>query len=457
MREIVTVQVGQCGNQIGSSFWGRVLGEHGLGDARPVRGDGLEQASTYFYTQEDGRVRARAVLVDTEEGVLSQVKSGPLGQVFEETEFVQGVSGAGNNFAHGFFGYGAEYAGRIREKLRQAAEKCDSLQAFFLLHSTGGGTGSGLGSRVLSLMEDDFPEISRFTASVFPAEKDDVVTSPYNAALAVNELREHADCVFPLDNQALIDVSHVTVDESIKRKRTEKGSSETSKKNAFQEMNDIAAQMLSNLTCCARFHGEMNLDLSELSTNLVPFPRMQFITSSMSPLGTMQDLKWQSTQSKQIDRAFNEAFARSHQLLKVDPMNGKFLSCAFLGRGPIAIFDINRNVERLSRKFDVVSWNQDCFKIGLVKNPPLNHSHSLLTLSNNTGIAQVFKTMEDRFNTLYGPRRKAYSHHYMEYMEEDQFEQALGALKGLQEDYARYNNDKERGPTRSFLDSVTIL
>eukprot|EP00960_Hanusia_phi_P024481 720902-Hanusia_phi.AAC.1 len=42
---------------------------------------------------------------------------------------------------------------------------------------TGGGTGSGLGTYVLSLLSDYYPEVYRFTASVFPSEDDDVVGS----------------------------------------------------------------------------------------------------------------------------------------------------------------------------------------------------------------------------------------------------------------------------------------
>jgi len=78
----------------------------------------------------------------------------------------------------------------------------------------GGGTGSGLGTYVLSLLADEYPEVyrsvspvlqetrrfgygahsaslrdtkallcllDRFTNSVFPSEDDDVVTSPYNS------------------------------------------------------------------------------------------------------------------------------------------------------------------------------------------------------------------------------------------------------------------------------------
>ena len=33
-----------------------------------------------------------------------------------------------------------------------------------------------------------------------------MVTSPYNSLLALARLREHADCVLPIDNGALIDI-----------------------------------------------------------------------------------------------------------------------------------------------------------------------------------------------------------------------------------------------------------
>ena len=55
------------------------------------------------------------------------------------------------------------------------------------MHSMGGGTGSGLGTRILGMLEDDYPEVFRFSTVVFP--EDDVVTGPYNSLLALNELK----------------------------------------------------------------------------------------------------------------------------------------------------------------------------------------------------------------------------------------------------------------------------
>lgn len=70
--------------------------------------------------------------------------------------------------------------------------------------SIGGGTGSGVGTYILSLLHDLYPKISRYSVCVYPSEStSDVITSPYNAILASQQLIEHTDAVFPLNNSAL--------------------------------------------------------------------------------------------------------------------------------------------------------------------------------------------------------------------------------------------------------------
>ena len=89
------------------------------------------------------------------------------------------------------------------ESVRRMAEPCDSLQSFLMMHSLGGGTGSGLGSYLLSRLAAEYPAAFRFAVSIFPSADDDVVTSPYNSILAADALAEHADVVLPMDNGAL--------------------------------------------------------------------------------------------------------------------------------------------------------------------------------------------------------------------------------------------------------------
>lgn len=151
-------------------------------------------------------LRARAVLIDMEEGVVNQVMKGPLRDLFDASQLLTDVSGSGNNWGHGFCVYGPKYEEAILDQLHRAVEACDSPQSWFLMHSLGGGTGSGLGSYILQLLHDEYPEIFRFTVSVLPSDVDDVVTSPYNALLSAHKLLQHADCVLPLDNQALLEI-----------------------------------------------------------------------------------------------------------------------------------------------------------------------------------------------------------------------------------------------------------
>uniref|UniRef100_A0A673UXJ2 Tubulin/FtsZ GTPase domain-containing protein n=1 Tax=Suricata suricatta TaxID=37032 RepID=A0A673UXJ2_SURSU len=61
MREIVHIQIGQCGNQIGAKFWEVIGEEHGIGAAGSYLGDSalqLERISVY-YNEAHGRTLCR--------------------------------------------------------------------------------------------------------------------------------------------------------------------------------------------------------------------------------------------------------------------------------------------------------------------------------------------------------------------------------------------------------------
>jgi tubulin epsilon len=64
--------------------------------------------------------------------------------------------------AEGFHAHGSEYSEKILNILQRSAEKCDHLHGFLCLFSLGGGTGSGLGSAMLTILEDNFPLIERY-------------------------------------------------------------------------------------------------------------------------------------------------------------------------------------------------------------------------------------------------------------------------------------------------------
>ena len=88
-----------------------------------------------------------------------------LTDVIRPDNYVFGKSGAGNNWAKGFYTDGVELVDGIVEvnpiyfKLsyeinfkvtRREVEECDNLQGFQLIHALGGGTGSGLGTLLIN-------------------------------------------------------------------------------------------------------------------------------------------------------------------------------------------------------------------------------------------------------------------------------------------------------------------
>ncbi|XP_038850450.1 tubulin beta-4B chain-like isoform X10 [Salvelinus namaycush] len=222
MREIVHIQAGQCGNQIGAKFWEVISDEHGIDPTGTYHGDGdlqLDRISVYYNEATGGKYVPRAVLVDLEPGTMDSVRSGPFGQIFRPDNFVFGQSGAGNNWAKGHYTEGAELVDSVLDVVRKEAENCDCLQGFQLTHSLGGGTGSGMGTLLISKIREEYPDRIMNTFSVVPSPKvSDTVVEPYNATLSVHQLVENTDETFCIDNEALYDIGNSTaIQELFKR------------------------------------------------------------------------------------------------------------------------------------------------------------------------------------------------------------------------------------------------
>ena len=65
MREIVHIQGGQCGNQIGAKFWEVVCDEHGVDPTGTYHGDSdlqLERINVYFNEATGGNSRAQTIV-----------------------------------------------------------------------------------------------------------------------------------------------------------------------------------------------------------------------------------------------------------------------------------------------------------------------------------------------------------------------------------------------------------
>jgi len=229
-------------------FWEVISDEHGIDPTGTYHGDSdlqLERINVYYNEASGGKYVPRAVLVDLEPGTMDSVRSGPFGQIF--------------------YTEGAELVDSVLDVVRKEAESCDCLQGFQLTHSLGGGTGSGMGTLLISKIREEYPDRIMNTFSVVPSPKvSDTVVEPYNATLSVHQLVENTDETYCIDNEALYDICF----------RTLKLTTPT-----YGDLNHLVSATMSGVTTCLRFPGQLNADLRKLAVNMVPFPRLHCLRS----------------------------------------------------------------------------------------------------------------------------------------------------------------------------------
>nr|AAC35844.1 gamma-tubulin [Drosophila melanogaster] len=273
--EIITLQLGQCGNQIGFEFWKRLCLEHGIspdGVLEDFATDGQDRKDVFFYQADDNHYIPRAVLIDLEPRVINNIMTSPYSKLYnQENVFLsKHGGGAGNNWASGF-SQGEKVQEEVFDILDREADGSDSLEGFVLCHSIAGGTGSGMGSYVLERLSERFPKKLIQTYSVFPNQDEisDVVVQPYNSILTLKRLTKCADSVVVLDNTAL------------NRIATERLHIQTP---TFTQINNLVSTIMSLSTTTLRYPSYMNNNLIGLTASLIPTPQLHFLMTGYTPL-----------------------------------------------------------------------------------------------------------------------------------------------------------------------------
>merc|ERR1712109_400951 len=451
VREIIHVQVGQCGNQTGCAFFSAMFGEHSLNndgryqppaaEAKDDDGDGLpdelENIDVYFRGTTEEKKNAkwipRAVLVDLEPGTMDVIKASAIGPVFKPDNMVFGNNGAGNNWAKGHYTEGAELVESVLDRVRLEVEQCDCPQGFQICQSLGGGTGSGMGTLVLLKLRDAYPDRILATFSVYPSPKvSDTVVEPYNAVLSTHQLLENSDETFIIDNEALMNIQHnvlkVTTDAD------------------FKKMNSLIAKVSAGVTCPLRFQGSINADLRKLGTNLVPFPRLHFFMIGESPLEEV------ANKSYNLQTCVSSVMQKSHAFSNCEYESGKTMAASITFRTSEinqkkCEEEVTKNQNKNKGQGLMVEWIPNNFKIGVVGASRLDTDLSATSVVNTTALKVIFQRLATQFGALF--KRKAFLHWYKgEGMDEMEFQEADKNVRDLITEYqdkenAKYQEDSE--------------
>ena len=105
-REVLTVNVGQAGIQLGNAVWKQYCAEHKINKDGTLDDDNKDETKyfTTFYEETGaGQFVPRNITVDLEPTVVDDVRTGDYAQMFHPEFLLNGKEDAANNFARGHY------------------------------------------------------------------------------------------------------------------------------------------------------------------------------------------------------------------------------------------------------------------------------------------------------------------------------------------------------------------
>ncbi|KAL0207498.1 hypothetical protein P9112_012126 [Eukaryota sp. TZLM1-RC] len=275
----ITLQLGQYGNQLGSSFLQSML--------QQCSKELLDYNNTFFRTSKSNPLLLipRTILADLEPKVVETVAATQSNYCkYDPTNMFCSAGGASNNWALGYFSSMALHS--IMDLVRREAERADNLSTIMLLQSLSGGTGSGLGSALMEALADEFHDSFLLSQVIFPYSSGEVIVHSFNSALTLAKLLDCCDGVITASNDTLSSI----VSRSLHIKNP-----------SFADLNSLLSHNLGTVF----FPGSNNLSLNQLVGNVFTNPGLKMASVFVNPIIASKVLeftknKWETLISNQV-------------------------------------------------------------------------------------------------------------------------------------------------------------
>jgi tubulin beta len=319
----------------------------------------------------------------------------------------------------------------LLDVIRAEVERSDCLHGFQILHSISGGTGAGMGTLVISKLREEFPDRMLWTYSTTGSTRGgESIAISYNNILSMHQLIENSDTVVFMEDDA---ANSLVWKHKIQP--------------TTRHLNTLWSAVMSDITSGMRFPTQARSDLRKMSLNLVPFPRVHFMSVATSPLSANRLANMKDTTTfKDIT---SQLFDKENLLLDSPQQNGgaKHMAASCFFRGDIPTSEIDDRMAEMQNKYSqsFSEWIPDNIKTTLCSVPPIHLNMSGTALLYTTAIIDSFKVSADRFNAMF--RRKAFLHWFIgEGMDEMEFTEAISNVEDLMCEYQQYQEAKPYDP-----------
>ncbi|GLV32200.1 beta-Tubulin at 97EF [Carabus blaptoides fortunei] len=408
---ILTIQFGQCGNQLAQAVFKYLVND--IVEPNSTSVSKLENEyrdaskELWFSSYKSACFTPRSVLVDTEKKVVSSLTDAKDSLKFDNIVAKSG-GGSANNWAFGYSLKADMLLNDVIESVRHEVEKCDDVTHILSFLSSGGGTGSGTGSRVLESLREQYPNKVIMNVIVLPYSKGEIVTQNYNTLLTVAKLYDITDGCIMLQNDRL----HRICNSLLSMKNVD-----------LNDINTVAAQKI-----CATFQPAGNNSLWTFASQLTSQPNFKFVQINTVPHIAKEHVQYESEQdwSTLLRYMRNVVDVKHHVLLEnssstVSQRSGRevAVSCSFasnllVSRGGTSIPDVSA-LEIMRDKQLYGTWVPEfCRFEHFHQQRQLYNTNKFLALaSNSNSICDTFDAIIEQAWTMFNHR--AYLHQYSKY------------------------------------------
>ena len=266
---MIHIACGQCGNQLGEEILNQLAG---------YAKDMLPSDSSFHEHQQ--HLMANYVGIDTEPKVIHSLlsRNKRANYRLDDQSMVYEHGGAGNNWALGYAMLSGRFLDAAINAVRHQLEICDQPSIFLNIHSIGGGTGSGLGSKCIEVLSDEFPDMLQMNLVIAPYHFGEVVVQYYNTLLCLSHLSEFSNAIIVYENETVYNLcKHMCGNE----------------KPILQDINQTIARSLipTFLSKASSQHASMN-SLYDDAIHLCSHPHYRFCTIYNAPFTSESSIEY---------------------------------------------------------------------------------------------------------------------------------------------------------------------
>lgn len=383
----LTLQYGQCGIQVGEALYSTIFEDIKKNNTSYSN----KSLNKWFNVLSNGKYEPRSILIDTETKVISKRKK----TIYEFKNIIAAsFGGSANNWAFGYNISSDQIIDSILDKVRRETEKSDYLTSILNILSSSGGTGSGVGTRVIEELRNEHPNKLIMNAIVLPYINGEIVTQNYNTILSLANLHEAADIGILFENDQIHELCTKHAHDSLN----------------FPDLNNLIALQLASIF--QPIKDENNAIFLSHHTSHPLFKYLRLRSSYFNSIHPKFEINqcWRSLLNHTSKLTNYEIKLYKDSPLKIQEKN---IISSIISRGNAE--PQSEDFESLKSSKNYVSWmpRSKCFSHHHENTKFCGYGKNITIMENGNSVCYYLNSVIEDAWSLFN--KKAYIHHYQNY------------------------------------------